>query len=474
LRRTKIVCTLGPASDDFEVQRRMVRAGMDVARINVSHGTREQHIRLIRSVREAARAEGRAIAVMLDMKGPELRIGKFADGKVMLVEGSLINLTSENIIGTPERITVNYDRLAEDLRVGDTVLLDDGLMTLEVVRVEKGSVACRVINGGELSDHKGVNLPGAELSLPSMTEADYDDVLMAIQEEVDFIAISFVRKAQDVVEVRDFLEKHGVNSIQLIAKIETKTGLRNFDDILETVDAVMVARGDLGVEVLPEEVPLIQKSLIKKCNLYGKAVITATHMLDSMVRNPRPTRAEASDVANAIFDGTDAIMLSGETAIGKFPVQSVETMARIAVRTEKALDYREILRNKQTENPRTVTDAISHASCTIAMDLKADAILTPTVSGSTARRVSRYRPKAPIIALSSVQKTLAHLCLTWGVLPVTVPKAQGTDEMFHIGIETCLEKKLIAPGDLVVFTAGVPIGVPGKTNLLRVYAVEEG
>ena len=471
MRRTKIVCTLGPASEKIEVLRAMIREGMNVARLNVSHGTPEQHRKLIRAVKEAAGLEGRVVGVMLDMKGPELRVGKFEKGKIRLEEGREVLVTGEKALGTEGLIPVNYDKFAEEVKAGDLVLLDDGLMTLQVVKLLPNGATCIVVNGGELIDHKGVTLPGVDLSLPSLTPADYGDILMGIEEQVNFLAVSFVRKVQDVLDVRSFLEEQGSDNIQIIAKIETQTGVRNFDEILQAVDAVMVARGDLGVEILPEEVPLVQKSLIKKCNQSGKAVITATHMLDSMVRNPRPTRAEASDVANAIFDGTDAIMLSGETAIGKYPVQSVETMARIAVRTERALNYEDILRAKRIEYPRTITDAISHATCTIAMDLKADAVLTPTVSGSTARLVSRYRPKAPIIALSAVPDTLSHLCLTWGVLPVKVPQAEGTDEMFAVGTQACLERGLIKKGDLVVFTAGVPIGVRGSTNLLKVHTI---
>lgn len=472
MRRTKIVCTVGPASEKIEVLREMIRAGMNIARLNVSHGNTQKHRELIRRVKEAARLENTVVGVMLDMKGPELRVGEFENGRIRLDEGKEVWVTGDDVKGTDELIPINYAKFAQEIRQGDILLLDDGLMTLQVQRVEADSACCIVINGGELTDHKGVNLPGVELSLPSLTDADYGDLLMGIEEKVHFIAVSFVRKARDVLDVRMFLEEQNVHNIQLIAKLETQTGVKNFEEILEAVDAVMVARGDLGVEIPPEEVPLVQKSLIKKCNHNGKPVITATHMLDSMVRNPRPTRAEASDVANAIFDGTDAVMLSGETAIGKFPIQSVETMAKIALRTEKALNFGEILRAKRIDYPRTITDAISHATCTIAMDLGADAILTPTASGSTARRVSRYRPKAPVIALSAVEDTLYHLCLTWGVLPVKVPRAQGTDEMFNIGVHACLEKDLIKKGDLVVLTAGVPVGVQGTTNLIKVHVVE--
>lgn len=472
MRRTKIVCTLGPACETLETLRAMIRAGMNVARLNFSHGTRENHRLLIRRVKEAARLENVVIAVMLDMKGPELRVGEFENGQVYLAKGAIVQLSGPKVLGTDKIIPVNFECFAEDINPGDIVLLDDGMITLKVAEVHGDHASCLVIDGGCLSNHKGLNLPGLELAIPSLTESDYEDIALGIEEQVDFIAVSFVRKPQDILDIRGLLEKQGVESIRLIAKIETQAGVNNIDGILEVVDAVMVARGDLGVEIQPEEVPLVQKRVIKQCNQEGKPVITATHMLDSMVRNPRPTRAEASDVANAIFDGTDAVMLSGETSIGKFPVETVETMARIAVRTEQALTYRHILHHKRSDIPGTIADAISHATCTIAMDLQANAILTPTVSGSTARMVSRYRPKAPIIGLSSRSETLAHLCLTWGILPVQVPVVEGTDSMFEVGISVCLEKGLIAKGDLVVFTAGVPIGVSGTTNLLKVSLVE--
>lgn len=470
MRRTKIVSTLGPACESLETLRTMIRAGMNVARLNFSHGTRESHRCLIRRIKEAARMENTVVAVMLDMKGPELRVGEFDGGKVVLAKDSLVELTGANVKGTDKLIPVNYTSFEEDVKPGDTVLLDDGLITLTVEEVRPGSAFCRVVDGGEVSNHKGVNFPGLELTMPSLTESDYVDIELGIEEQVDFIAVSFVRKPQDVLDIRKLLEERGVNTIHLTAKIETQAGVNNFDSILEVVDSVMVARGDLGVEILPEEVPLVQKTLIKKCNQAGKPVITATHMLDSMVRNPRPTRAEASDVANAIFDGTDAIMLSGETAAGKFPVEAVETMARIAVRTEQALDYRSILQGMRIDTPKTVTDAISHATCTIAADLQADAIITPTVSGFTARMVSRYRPEAPIFGLSSVDATLAHLCVVWGVLPLKVPVVQGTDAMFNLGIDVCREQGLVEEGDLMVITAGV--GRRGTTNLLKVSLVE--
>jgi pyruvate kinase len=329
---------------------------------------------MIRRVKEAARLENAVVAVMLDMKGPELRVGEFEKGKVNLVKDAVVHLTGSKVIGTDKVIPVNYQHFADDVKPGGIVLLDDGLITLIVEEVDCDYAKCRVIDGGELSNHKGVNLPGLELTMPSLTESDYKDIVLGIEEKVNFIAISFVRKPQDVLDIRNLLEEKKAENIRLIAKIETQAGVNNFDSILEVVDAVMVARGDLGVEIQPEEVPLVQKKLIKQCNQEGKPVITATHMLDSMVRNPRPTRAEASDVANAIFDGTDAVMLSGETAIGKFPVETVETMARIAIRTEKALNYRNILQHKRIDFPRTITDAISHATCTIAMDLQANAV----------------------------------------------------------------------------------------------------
>ena len=472
MRRTKIVCTLGPASERVEVLREMIRAGMDVARLNFSHGNHGEHINRIRAVREASKLENKAVAVMLDIKGPEVRVGEIEGDKIQLVKGQRIALTSRKCLGTAERISTTYENLPRDVRPGNTILLDDGIITLEVLRVFEDEVLCRVSNDGELGSHKGINVPGVDLSTPVVTEGDREDIILGIKEGVSFIAASFVKKDKDILEISSILREYDCQRhIQLIAKIEDWSGVQNIENILSVAGGVMVARGDLGVEIPPEEVPLIQKKLIKKCNRWGKPVITATHMLDSMERNPIPTRAEISDVANAIFDGTDAIMLSGESAMGKYPVEAVKTMARLALRTERALNYRDILLQKQADLSRTITDAISHATCTIAMDLEADAILTPTASGFTARKVSKYRPLAPIIALSPNRDTVLHLSLVWGVHPMEVPFMQGTDAMLDIGVKAAREKGIIKRGDLVILTAGIPMGTPGTTNLLKVHLV---
>jgi len=473
LRRTKIVCTLGPASEEIEVLRAMIRAGLDVARMNFSHGTQEEHYRRLQALRRAAELENKFVAVMLDIKGPKIRVGELEEEKIHLRENREVILTTQDIKGTEERIPVTYNRLPREVSPGDTILLNDGIIVLKVVEISGSDVRCTVISGGDLSSHKGVNVPGVEISLPAVTDKDFKDILWGIDNKVNFVAASFVSKPQDILELRRILEGKNSENINVIAKIESRAGVNNIDHIIAVADGIMVARGDLGVEIPPEEVPLVQKELIEKCNRAGKPVITATHMLDSMVRNPRPTMAEASDVANAIFDGSDAIMLSGETAIGRYPVEAVATMARLARRTEEALQYQKILERRQMGLHKTITEAISHATCTIAMDLKADAILTPTASGSTARMVSKYRPKAPIIALSSNKDTLYHLCLVWGVFPVEIPYLEGTDEMFDVGVAAAVKEGLVKQGDLVVLTAGVPVGVPGTTNLIKVHVVGE-
>lgn len=472
MRRTKIVCTIGPASQPVDVLRELIRSGMNVARLNFSHGTHQEHEARIQAIRQAAREEGRTVAILLDTKGPEIRIGMLKGDSAVLQEGQEVVLTTEEILGDARRISVTYAGLPGDVAPGDTVLLDDGLIGLEVLSTQDSEIRCLVKNGGEVSNRKGVNVPGKEVRLPAVTEKDIADIRFGILNGVDFIAASFIRSASDVLEIRRILEEQGA-SIQIIAKIESQSGVRNIDDIIKVSDGVMVARGDLGVEIPAEEVPLVQKMIIGKCHQAGKPVITATQMLDSMIRNPRPTRAEASDVANAIFDGTDAIMLSGETAAGKYPVEAVRTMARIAGRTEQALQYKEILHNMPAPPQHTITDSISYATCNIALDLQAAAIITPTASGSTARMVSKYRPLAPIIAASPREEVLRSLCLVWGVNPLLVAHADGTDEMITRAVDGALEARMIKSGDLVVITAGVPVGVPGTTNLIKVHIIGE-
>lgn len=467
MHKTKIVCTIGPASGDLETLKQMLQAGMNVARLNFSHGNHDEHGQYIKTIRRAGQETGLPVAILLDTRGPEVRLGTFSQGSAQLDKGQTFTLTTREVQGSADIVSVTHPGLPRDVVPGRYVLIDDGLIELEVKEVTDTDVICLVVNGGTVSDRKGINLPGSEISLPSMGPQDRDDIIFGIQQGLDFIAASFVRYPADVLAIRRLLEEYN-SDMHIIAKIENHQGLENLDSILEVVDGLMVARGDLGVEIPPEEVPLAQKHMITRCNQLGKAVITATQMLDSMIRNPRPTRAEASDVANAIFDGTDAIMLSGETAVGKYPVESVATMARLAERTEEALDFDSFLIRHETNRPQSVTDAISYASRQTARRLGAAAILTSTHSGHTARMVSKYRPGVPVIAVTPNSSVLRKLLLTWGVEPILGRKTENTDEMIYEAITTALNQGLIANGDLVVITAGVPVGVPGTTNLLKV------
>ena len=470
MRRTKIVCTVGPASETVEILKEIILRGMNVARLNFSHGTHEDHARRLAAVRQAAAEVGRSVGILLDTKGPEIRTGIVKGDKIELVTGAETVLTTEQIEGDAQRFSVSYRKLPADVKPGDRILMADGLVELQVVSVEDTEIRCKIINGGKIGSQKNVNVPGVAVNLPAVTEKDVADIRFAVANDFDFIAASFVRRAADVLDIKRVLEEEN-GDILVIAKIENRQGVENIDEIIRVADGVMVARGDLGVEIPTEEVPLIQKMLIEKCNRVGKPVITATQMLESMVNNPRPTRAEATDIANAIFDGTDAIMLSGETAAGNFPVEAVETMARIAERTERALKFEDILRVRGLGHMRTVTDAISHATCTTAMDLGAAAVITATESGHTARMVSKYRPRAPIIAVTPKMDVVRKLSVIWGVQPLLVSMTSGTDEMFAAAIQTALAANLIKGGDLVVITAGVPVGLPGTTNLLKVHIV---
>lgn len=472
MRRTKIVCTLGPASSGVPILKELMAAGMNVARLNFSHGTHEEHSVTISSARQAAREQGNNLALLLDTKGPEIRIGTFKESKITLREGDRFTLTTVQTEGDGSRVSVNYPGIVNDVKAGMRILFDDGMIIMEVLGVTETDVHCYVCAGGELSNRKGVNIPGAKLNLPAISEKDKEDIVFAIKNDMDFIAASFVRKADDVLAIRAILEAHR-SGIQIIAKIENQEGVDNIDKIIAASDGIMVARGDLGVEIPAEDVPLVQKSIITKCNTVGKPVITATQMLDSMIRNPRPTRAEASDVANAIFDGTDAVMLSGETAVGKYPLEAVRTMARIAQRAETALHYKKILESFDPPAERNVTDAIAFATCHAAQELGAAAIITATQSGSTARNVSKYKPKARIVAVTPREHVARRLALTWGVFPVLCRPADNTDEMFSAAIDATLRSGYIENGDLVLITAGVPAGVSGTTNLLRVHTVGE-
>ncbi|PWA11117.1 pyruvate kinase [Pueribacillus theae] len=471
MRKTKIVCTIGPASDSVEMLVKLINAGMNVARLNFSHGNHEEHLARINNIREAEEQAGKTIAILLDTKGPEIRTGMMENGEIKLEEGKELIISMDEVIGTPEKISVTYTGLAQDVKAGDRILLDDGLIELEVIEKSTKEIKTRILNGGTLTNTKGVNVPNVRVNLPGITEKDAEDIEFGIKYGVDFIAASFVRRSSDVLEIREILEKNDATSIHIIPKIENQEGVDNIAGILEVSDGLMVARGDLGVEIPAEEVPLVQKMLIHECNTAGKPVITATQMLDSMTRNPRPTRAEASDVANAIFDGTDAIMLSGETAAGKYPVETVETMHKIASRTEQALDYREILRNRSRESFITTTNAISQSVSYTALNLDASAIITATESGHTARMISKFRPKAPIIAVTSYQGVCRKLSLVWGIIPKLGKRAETTDEMLEITVAEALNTGVVKRGDLVVISAGVPVGEIGTTNLLKVHVI---
>ncbi|MCZ1268979.1 pyruvate kinase, partial [Paenibacillus tundrae] len=418
MRKTKIVCTIGPSSESLENTKKLIMAGMNVARLNFSHGDFDEHGGRITAIRQACEELNKTVAILLDTKGPEIRTGKLEVEPIELVQDEYITLTTEEILGTKERLSITYADLPSDVEPGSTILIDDGLIGLTVVEVQGTEIKCRIVNGGTIKSKKGVNVPGVAISLPGITEKDANDIVFGIEQGVDFIAASFVRKASDVLEIRELLEKHNAGHIQIISKIENQQGVDNLDEILEVSDGLMVARGDLGVEIPAEEVPLVQKRMIEKCNVAGKPVITATQMLDSMQRNPRPTRAEASDVANAIFDGTDAIMLSGETAAGKYPVESVLTMSRIAEKAESALPYQELYLKQRVAQQTTVTEAISQSVALSAQDLNAKAIITSTESGHTARMISKYRPESPIIAVTTEDRTSRRLALAWGVTPV--------------------------------------------------------
>nr|WP_018249118.1 pyruvate kinase [Orenia marismortui] len=468
MRKTKIVCTIGPASEDRETLSKLIDAGMNVARLNFSHGDFKEHGARVKTIRELSKEKGKPVAILLDTKGPEIRTGMLVnDEKVMLERGQEFTLTTEDIEGDNTRTSVTYKDLPKDMNAGDTILIDDGLIGLKVKSTTSTDVICDVVNGGKLGSRKGVNLPGVAVNLPAITEKDIADIKFGIEQGVDFIAASFVRKASDVLAIREILEEEDAD-IHIIPKIENQEGVENLDEILEVADGLMVARGDLGVEIPPEKVPAAQKMMIKKCNKAGKPVITATQMLDSMQKNPRPTRAEASDVANAIYDGTDATMLSGETAAGDYPVESVATMARIAIETEKQLKYAQLMDRDGLESRNTITDSISYATCKSAYELDAAAIVTSTQSGYTAKMVSKYRPSTPIVAVTPNQRVFNKLILSWGVKPILADITESTDEMIQDSINATLEAGYVNKDDVVVITAGTPVGEAGTTNLLKI------
>lgn len=473
MRKTKIVCTIGPASDSVDTLVKLIEAGMNVARLNFSHGNYEEHRMRINNIREAAKLTNKNIAILLDTKGPEIRTHTVEGGQVELRANQELLISMTEVIGNSERISITYPGLVHDVKVGDEILLDDGLIALKVLDIHSNEIRTEVLNNGVIKDKKGVNIPNVRVNLPGMTKKDANDIKFGIEQKIDFIAASFVRRAQDVLEIRELLGRYQATDIQIIPKIENQEGVDNIDEILEVSDGLMVARGDLGVEIPAEAVPLVQKELIKKCNEAAKPVITATQMLDSMQRNPRPTRAEASDVANAIFDGTDAIMLSGETAAGDYPVEAVQTMSNIAERTEKALNYKEILSQRTKESRMSITSAISQSVCHTAHNLNAAAIITATESGYTARETAKYRPNSPIIAVTSCEKILRTMSLVWGVYPELSQEATSTDDMLDTAVDTSLASGYVRHGDLVVITAGVPVGETGTTNLMKVHVIGE-
>ena len=470
MRKTKIVCTLGPATDRDGILREMLLAGMNVARFNFSHGSHEEHKGRLDELKVLREELQLPVAAMLDTRGPEIRLKTFAAGSIQLRTGQEFTLTTENIVGDQDRCAITYSDLPQDVRAGDTILLDDGLVRLTVLETLPTAIRCRVENDGVMKDRKGVNVPNVRLSMPYMSQRDREDILFGVQQGFDYIAASFVRTAADVREIRRLLDQQN-SSIQIIAKIENQEGVSNVADILAAADGIMVARGDMGVEIDFTEIPIIQKEIIAQCVACGKPVITATQMLDSMMEHPRPTRAEITDVANAIYDGTSAIMLSGETAAGKYPVEAIQTMDAIAQRTESDINYAKRMRNMANQGRLSIAAATAHAACTTAMDIGADAILTVSKSGTTARLVSRFRPGTTVAALLMDPQVQRQMALYWGVVPLTMPRASSTDELVEFAVQAAEEAALVKQGDLVVVTAGVPVGVSGTTNMIRVRQV---
>ena len=467
MRKTKIVCTLGPASETEEIVRGLCLAGMNVARLNFSHNTHADHKRRIELVKRVREELALPIAIMLDTKGPEFRIKTFRDGRVQLSEGERFTFTADEVEGDTTRVSVNYAHLPEELSAGDTILLNNGLLAFRVERVVGADIECTVLSGGELSDRKSMSFPGKVLHQPYLSEQDKRDILFGVENGVDYIACSFVSRKQDLIDVRDYLRTIGAEGIELIAKIENQSGVDNIEEICECCDGIMVARGDMGVEIPFEHLPAIQKKLITKCRMLGKRVITATEMLESMITNPRPTRAEISDIANAVYDGTSAIMLSGETAAGKYPVQAVETMAKIAKTTEASINYRKRF-HEADFRIRNMTDAISHSTCGMAIDIDARAIVACSISGLTARMVSRFRSPVPIVGLTTNEATWRKLALSWGVIPVMCEQFTSTDVLFYTAKKLAASSLSLAKGDRIVITGGDTTGHSGNTNLIKI------
>ena len=472
MRKTKIVCTIGPASESEEMLEKLMNAGMNVARLNFSHGSHEEHKARIDTIRKVAKRLNKTIGLLLDTKGPEIRTHNMKDGLIVLEKGKEVIVSMDEVEGTPEKFSVTYENLINDVNIGSYILLDDGLVELQVKEInkDKGEVKCDILNTGELKNKKGVNLPGVKVNLPGITDKDADDIRFGIKENVDFIAASFVRRPSDVLDIRQILEEEKAE-ITIFPKIENQEGIDNIEEILEVSDGLMVARGDMGVEIPPESVPMVQKDLIRKCNKLGKPVITATQMLDSMQRNPRATRAEASDVANAIYDGTDAVMLSGETAAGQYPEEAVKTMRNIAVSAEAAQDYKKLLSDRTKLVETSLVNAIGVSVAHTALNLNVKAIVAATESGSTARTISKYRPHSDIIAVTPSEKTARQCAIVWGVNPVVKEGRKTTDALLNTAVATAVETGRVSNGDLIIITAGVPTGEKGTTNMMKIHLV---
>lgn len=470
MKKTKIVCTLGPASETEEVISAMADAGMNVARINFSHGTHEEHAQKIAVIKKVRAEKNIPLPILLDTKGPEFRIKTFKDGKVFLKEGDPFIFTTEDIVGDETRVAVSYQGICADMNPGDKILLNNGLMVFEVVEVKAPNVMCKVVIGGELSNRKSMFFPEKQLNLTYLSEQDKSDLLFGIEQQVDFVACSFVSKAQDILDIRQFLHEHGSDDIDLIAKIENRAGVNNLESILEVSDGIMIGRGDMGVEIPYEELPDIQKTIINTCRMAGKRCITATEMLESMIKQPRPTRAEISDVANAVYDGSSAVMLSGETAAGLYPVQAVAAMARIAEQAESKQQFIQTI-DESRYRIRGIADALSHSACTLARDVKAKAIVVCTRTGGTAKMVSRFRPMIDIIGMTTDERSYRKLALSWGVMPVMSEEYHSVDVLFHFAKCAARDSGLVQKGDTIVITGGTPNGKSGNSNLINIETI---
>ena len=468
MRRTKIICTLGPAVDDEELIRTLIRTGMDAARFNFSHGSHAEHLERVNMLKSVRDSMGRPVATILDTKGPEIRIKSFETKSITLESGDTFTLTTEEVVGNQGWVSVTYPKLHEELAPGQEILIDDGLVAIRVDRIEDTKIICTVENGGTLSANKSINIPGVHIQLPALTEKDIADIRFGVENDFDFIAASFVRRAADVEAVRAVLHECGGDDVKIIAKIENQEGVDNLDEILAAADGIMVARGDLGVEIPAARVPILQKQMIRKGLQAGKPVITATQMLDSMMRNPRPTRAEVSDVANAVYDGTSCVMLSGETAGGRYPVEAIQAMVGIVTETESAIDYWKQFQKQRVLPASNINDAITHTCCLTAKDLQATAILTATNSGRSARMICRFRPACPVAALTMHEKVRRQLNISWGVTPFLTGEVNSTDRIFSLSAEVALKE-----GDTVVITAGVPLGKSGSTNLIKAQIIDQ-